>query len=150
MTNIIKCTKLLSVLSLFAAGLSLYLVYLHFVPEASSICEFSETFSCDVVNKSEYSEFFGIPVAILGSLYYIAMFVFCMIFSAKPKLFEKLDLKDLFRAILLVTVIGIAFTLYLTYHEAFTLKAYCVFCVMQQIIILIMGAILFGIYRALK
>ncbi|MBT6068998.1 vitamin K epoxide reductase family protein [Candidatus Peregrinibacteria bacterium] len=148
--NITKYTKWLSFLGLIGVGLAGYLTYLHFVPEASSICEFSESFSCDKVNKSTYSELFGIPVAVMGLLYYLAMFVFMALFSFKKKIFEKLDLKDIFRGILLITLIGIAFTLYLTYQEIFTLHAYCLFCVVQQIVILIMGGILFRAYKKLS
>lgn len=145
--NLKKYTKWLALLSFFGALVSLYLTYLHFSPEASGICQLGPAFDCDKVNKSMYSELFGIPVAILGAGYYIGMFVFSLLFSYKTKLFAKVDLKDLFRGLLLITLIGIAFTLYLTYQEAFTIKSYCIFCVIQQIIILIMGGIVLAAYR---
>lgn len=140
--HLTKYTKWLMVLSFLGAVVSLYLTYLHYSPEASAICQLGEAFDCDKVNKSMYSELFGIPVAILGAGYYVGMFIFSALFSYKTKLFAKVDLKDLFRGLLLITLIGIAFTLYLTYQEAFTIKSYCIFCVIQQIIILIMGGVL--------
>lgn len=142
-----KYTKWLALLSFLGAAVSLYLTYLHFSPEASAICQLGAAFDCDKVNNSAYSEIFSIPVAILGAGYYIGMFVFSLLFSYKTKLFAKVDLKNLFRGILLITLIGIAFTLYLTYQEAFTIKSYCIFCVIQQIIILIMGGVLLRAYN---
>lgn len=144
--NLTKYTKWLVLLSFLGAIISLYLTYLHFEPQASTICNLGEAFDCDKVNKSVYSQIFGIPVAILGSGYYIGMLIFSAAFSWKNKLFSKLDLKDLFRGILLINLIGVAFTLYLTYQEAFVINAYCIFCVAQQIVILIMSGILLRIY----
>lgn len=140
-------TKWLALLSFVGAGLSFYLTYLHFVPEASTICQLGELFDCDVVNKSQYSEILGIPVSILGAGYYIAMFIFSALFSWKNDLFKGVDLHDLFRGAFVVTAAGIAFSLYLTYVEAFVLYAFCIFCVVQQIIILIMGWLLWQAYR---
>lgn len=149
-SQLTSSTKLLALLSFLGAMISAYLVYLHYTPEASTICQLGETFDCDVVNKSEYSKFLGVPVALLGSGYYIAMFLFSVIFSYKPSLFSKADLTDLFRGISLINGIGVLFTLYLTAMEAFVLHAYCIFCLAQQVVILIMGGVLFRIYRKLS
>lgn len=145
--HLTKYTKWLMVLSFFGAVVSLYLTYLHFSPEASTICQLGEAFDCDKVNKSAYSELFGVPVALLGTGYYVGIFIFSVLFSYANKLFAKIDMKDLFRGVLLITLIGIVFTLYLTYREAFTIKSFCIFCIIQQIIILIMGGVLFRAYR---
>ena len=101
-TALTKRTKWLALLSLAGAVVSLYLTYLHFTPEASTICQLGEAFDCDKVNKSVYSTFFGIPVAIMGSGYYIGMLIFSALFSWNTKLFAKMDLKDLFQGIFLM------------------------------------------------
>src|SRR3989338_3070369 len=59
------------IISILGVLLSSYLTYLHFKPSASKLCVFGENFDCDIVNKSVYSELFGIPVAIFGGLTYL-------------------------------------------------------------------------------
>ncbi len=136
----------ISVLSFIAGIVSLYLVFLHYVPEGSTLCVLGDKFNCDVVNKSTYAELFGIPVALLGFLFYVFLWLGSSFLYFRPEAFAKIDLKDLVRAVMLITFIGIAFTLYLTYMEAFTLKTFCIFCLIQQAIILVVGGILTKIY----
>lgn len=137
----------LSVLGLVS---SIYLVMLHFSPELSDVCKLGESFDCDKVNKSSYSEIFGIPVAILGALYYILITVISSIFLFKDKLLSNVNMLDLFNALFFITTIGLLFSVYLTYHEAFTLKTYCIFCVVQQIAILIIWCLQFRLVSSHK
>lgn len=51
---------------------SLYLARQHANP-GDSICNIGETFNCDLVNTSAYSELLGIPIAILGAAFYVAV-----------------------------------------------------------------------------
>ena len=55
-----KFTTVLSALG--ALGISIYLGVQHGSTEASA-CNISSTINCDVVNRSEYSELFGIPIS---------------------------------------------------------------------------------------
>ena len=55
----------LLITALMAIGVSLYLGQQHF-ESGSSICDVGSNFSCSDVNKSEYSEIFGVPLAYLG------------------------------------------------------------------------------------
>ncbi len=47
----------------------------HYAKSATEFCDFSEKFNCDIVNRSEYSSFEGIPVAGIGVLGYATLFV---------------------------------------------------------------------------
>src|SRR5260370_35482059 len=38
----------------------------HYAKSATTFCDFGERFSCDIVNRSEYSRVMGIPVAGVG------------------------------------------------------------------------------------
>jgi protein-disulfide isomerase/uncharacterized membrane protein len=60
-----------------ATGVSLYLtVQHHAATDGASVCNINETFNCDVVNSSVYSEIGGVPIALLGAAFYLAVTVF--------------------------------------------------------------------------
>ena len=48
--------------SIFAVLISSYLLYQHYSDE-SSFCDVSAGLSCDIVNRSLYSEIFNIPIS---------------------------------------------------------------------------------------
>jgi uncharacterized membrane protein len=130
MKNTKKIYASLIGLNLLGALVSLYLSYIHFKPETSTICNFGEKWNCDIVNKSIYAEILGIPVALLGLIAYIGFFIFSVRGLKK-------DQKKIMPYYLVVLSLGLAFALYLTAIETFVLKTYCMFCVIQQVIILI-------------
>ena len=49
----------------------------HYAKSATPYCDFSQRFSCDIVNRSEYSTLFGIPVAGIG----VAGYAFLLLLS---------------------------------------------------------------------
>lgn len=108
-----------------------YLVYLHYKPTASTLCKINEYFDCDIVNKSIYSEIFGVPVAILGLLTYLFLFGMAWV------IYKNIRLTRWLWVMFGVTVVGVLFSGYLTYIELFVLYAICIFCLAQQILILI-------------
>jgi vitamin-K-epoxide reductase (warfarin-sensitive) len=140
------------VLSVLAMGVTAYLIYLHYVPEASSVCNINESFNCDVVNKSQWSYIplgsVEIPVSILGFLYYLGVFIGTLgvlkgwKFTKILKWFEPMNVIRLMKWL---TVLGVIFALYLTYIEAFVLYTYCIFCLTQQVLIVFILALFIGI-----
>lgn len=58
--------------ALFGILLSGYLAVQHNSVDAS-VCNISGTYNCDVVNRSEYSEVAGIPIALFGMAFYAVM-----------------------------------------------------------------------------
>ncbi|MFH1712498.1 MAG: vitamin K epoxide reductase family protein [Patescibacteria group bacterium] len=103
----------------------------HYNPAISEFCNVSAKFDCDTVNTSKYSEMFGIPVAVFGLLAYGLALASAIIYKLRKQDYV-LDL------IILISVSGFLFSLYLTYIEAFVLKTWCLVCVTQQLSILIM------------
>lgn len=142
----LKIVTGLSFLGMFVAA---YLVYQHFKIPGSSFCNVSDYVSCDVVNKSRYSEIFGIPVSILGFLAYVLIF-FTSFGLVKGWKFEKISsifsAKNVFHFLTLFSILSLAFSLYLTYVEFFVLYALCIFCLTQQTIILIISIILITVW----
>lgn len=152
--------KLLSavvVLSIIGFIIALYLVYMHYVPEASEFCTFSESFNCDKVNKSPWSYldlgFTEIPVAIMGASAYLLIMVVSIMLIKKVR-FQRIH--KIFRPGIVLrllryfVIFSFLFSLYLTYIEAFVLYAWCLFCVAQQIIIAIIMVLFFVIDGKVK
>ena len=52
---------------------SIYGIVQHFGPTGTGVCNWGGVISCDIVNKSVFSEIAGVPVAIIGLLGYGAI-----------------------------------------------------------------------------
>jgi len=109
----------IAVLALAGMIVSAVSLQRHYAKSATSYCEFGEKFNCDIVNRSEYSSLFGIPVAGIGMAGYGLLLVLST--------FKRLDDKTPTR-LLLAAGIGLAFALYLTYVEAYVLTTWCILC----------------------
>lgn len=68
---------------------SLYLGAQHRAAAGTSFCSVSETFNCDVVNRSRFSEIGGIPIAFLGSAFYAAVLAIAVLYLVKPKRYAR-------------------------------------------------------------
>lgn len=126
-----KYLSALTLLSLAGILVTAYLVYQHYKDPGGSFCNVNDYVSCDIVNKSVYSEFLGIPVAILGLIGYIVLFAGTLAMR-KGKLSFGFVRHGTFLA-----GAGALFSLYLTFIEIFILRAVCIFCLTQQILIVL-------------
>ena len=114
--------RILSAIALLAvagAAVSSVSLYHHYNTSPSSFCDFGATFNCDMVNRSIYSAVFGIPVALIGILGYGVLLVLAALYRAKIEVSLML---------LVVSLAGLGFALYLTYIEAFVLVVWCILC----------------------
>ncbi len=84
---------------------------------------------CFTVNTSKYSEIFGVPIAILGTLAYLALLALVFL-ENKGNGFWKANAVYFFFGF---TLIGAGYSAYLTYLEADIIRAWCPFCVMSAI-----------------
>jgi vitamin-K-epoxide reductase (warfarin-sensitive) len=91
----------------------------HFANSKTSFCDIGQAFNCDIVNRSEYSTIFGIPVALIGVLGYAALAGLATVYRER---------RDTPAMLLGATLAGLAFALYLTYIEARVLGVYCILC----------------------
>lgn len=76
---------------------------------------------CDVVTTSVYSEVAGVPVALLGTLYYLAVLVLTIV------AFEKKNLK-LLRLTSQFTWAGFIASVYFVCLQLFVIKEICLWC----------------------
>lgn len=79
---------------------------------------------CDDVVRSEFSKFFGIPVEILGMIYYFSVVFAYSVFYFRSDLVVPLAAFGMFG----LTSFSFLFSLYLTFIQAFNLKQWCVWC----------------------
>ncbi len=87
--------------------------------------------NCEVVNTSKWSELFGIPVALLGSLTYLALIALGI--AVDRDIYTDYARMGRF----FIAAVGVAFSAYLTYIELYVLHEICPWCVMQAIIVTI-------------
>jgi vitamin-K-epoxide reductase (warfarin-sensitive) len=94
----------------------------HYARSSTKFCDFNQQFSCDIVNRSEYSSLMGIPVAGIGVAGYVFLFVLSARFRARS---------DTPNRLLGAAIAGLAFALYLTYVEARVLQTWCILCLIS-------------------
>jgi vitamin-K-epoxide reductase (warfarin-sensitive) len=117
---------LITVLALGGMVVSAISLQRHYAKSATQFCDFSQRFSCDIVNRSAYSSIMGIPVAGIGVAGYAALFVLSTFLRARPETPNRQ---------LAAAIAGLAFALYLTYLEAFVLETWCILCLISLALI---------------
>lgn len=83
---------------------------------------------CATVNASPYSEVYGIPVALVGLVGYLAILAILWL-ETRQKFFKENGPLMIFG----LGLTGFAFNIYLVYLEFYVIKALCPFCVASQI-----------------
>ena len=73
----------IAVLSVAGIIVSAVSLQRHYAKSATQFCDFSQQFSCDVVNRSEYSSIMGIPVAGIGVVGYAVLLALSTFFRAR-------------------------------------------------------------------
>ena len=98
----------------------------HYRKSKTTYCDFGQSFNCDLVNRSEYSTVAGIPVALIGILGYATLLAFATFYR------EKAETPAI---LVLASLGGLAFALYLTYVEKYILYAWCILCLTSLAVI---------------
>lgn len=116
--------KIAMVLGCFGLADAIYLTVNHYL-NASTFCYL--TTHCDLVLNSSYAVILGVPVALLGAVYYAAVVGLSAKFVWRPT-----DAAWRY----LHWLIGIAFavSLYLVYLQFFVIGALCVYCMLSAIL----------------
>jgi uncharacterized membrane protein len=125
-------------LAVIGLAVSTYLITIHY-NLTPAVC--LGVGDCEVVNKSIYSELFGIPVAILGAGAYLALIALGI--AIERSMYE--DYARIAR--FFIGVIGVAFSAYLTYIELYVLHEICPWCVVSAITITLITILSFLEYR---
>lgn len=116
-------------------GLSTYLTIEHFNTSVGLACPASGGVDCVKVTSSEQSKVFGIPVAVLGLVFFVPALI-----ANLPALWRSGN--PLIRyGRLAGMIVGIGFVLYLIYAELFEIDAICLWCTGVHILTFILFAI---------
>ena len=108
---------ILAILAVAGIVVSYLALRVHYSTD-SAPCSINEKWDCGIVNHSPYAVIHGVPVAALGIAGYFAIAILALMRR---------------RGLLLIaTVIGMGFALYLSNIEARVLGVWCVYCVTSQ------------------
>ena len=122
------------VLCLLGVLVSGYLTYEHFTDSTTLACSGTGTIDCLKVTTSQWSEIAGVPVAVAGLAYFLAMTLLCA-----PTRFAK----DVATLRLIGVLVGTIMVLWLIYVEIFKVDAICLWCTgIHVITLLLLGTVL--------
>ena len=122
-----------AVVALAGAAVAGYLTYVHYQPDAL-IC--TSGGGCETVQESSYAELVGIPVALLGLVAFLAVLVLVAWDS---------ELARTLAAAIALT--GVGFAVYLVALQAFVIDAWCVWCLVNDLVVVPLLAVL-TVWRA--
>ena len=123
---------LIAVLALAGAIVSVVSLERHYAKSATDFCDFSQKFSCDIVNRSEYSTVAGIPVAAIGVAGYALLFLLATLWRSR---------EETPTLLIIAALAGLAFALYLSYIEAYKLMTWCILCLSSQFLIFLIAVL---------
>jgi uncharacterized membrane protein len=103
-------------------GLATYLTIAHYDTHVQLVCSSKGAINCEAVTTSAQSKLFGMPVAVLGLAYFVAMVPWHL-----PVAWRSADPRVKIGR-LLYCGSGIAFVMYLVYAEAVIIKKICLWC----------------------
>jgi uncharacterized membrane protein len=143
MTNAVrKVFTAVATLALAGIVVSSVSLHHHYGTSQTNYCDFGASFNCDIVNRSIYSTILGVPDALIGILGYAALLALATVYRAKSEAPAML---------LIASVAGLSFALYLTYVEAFVLATWCILCLSSlSLMILITGLSSFLVASAMR
>lgn len=128
---------LIAFLALVGAAVSGVSLQRHYAKSDTTYCDFNQKLNCDIVNRSEFSTIADIPVAGIGVVGYLLLFLLSTLWRSRP---------DTPNLLLAAAAAGFLFSLYLTYVEAFKLVTWCIFCIASQSLIFLI-AVLAGVVK---
>jgi uncharacterized membrane protein len=123
-------------LSIAGLGVSIYLTIAHFDTQVALVCASSGGINCAKVTSSPQSYLFGIPVAILGLVFFVGMIILCL-----PAAWRSAK-RSIHIARLALSVFGVGMVVYLVSAELFVIRAICLWCTAVHLITFVLFAII--------
>lgn len=122
-------------LSLVGLGVAGYLAYVE-TQQVSAVC--GPVGDCNTVQQSAYARLFGlIPIGVLGVAGYVAILIFWIL--ERSGHVQLAGLASL--ALLVLTLFGTLFSIYLTFLEPFVIGATCIWCLTSAIVMTMLLAL---------
>ncbi len=130
------------VLSLCGFGVSMYLTIEHYTGGIVSCPAGGGAIDCQKVTTSAESKVFGIPVALLGLLFFIALLVVNL-----PPMWRVAS-RRMAQLRLAMVVGGMGFVIYLLSAELFVIKAICLWCTSVHVVTFLLFIVVVTSYAA--
>ena len=128
--NVRLLVALLALAGLSSALASLYVHYqLLTQPGYLSFCDINATVSCTQVYQSRYAHLAGVPVALLGALWYVAVLI--VLAGGQwgwPSLRDNVP-----GYVFVLSTVGLGFVLYMAWASLVVLKTVCLMCVVTYV-----------------
>ncbi len=127
------------IIILLGIAVSIYLTVAHYTEPKILACPETGVINCAKVTTSVYSEILGVPLAVLGLLFFLGMLPLNLpvAWRAANPLFRRLRL--------IGSALGVAMVMYLVYTELFRLNAICLYCTSVHLLtLLLFGVTVFG------
>jgi uncharacterized membrane protein len=120
------------VISIVGLGVASYLTYTHFTQTGPAFCSANSVVNCVEVTTSPESMIFGIPVAVLGLPFFVAMIALCLppVWRARSSAVHLLRFA--------VVAVGVLFVVYLVCAELLLIGAICEYCTAVHILTLVL------------
>lgn len=115
-------------LAIFGLAVAAYMTYVE-VTAVEAVCgPFGD---CNTVQSSAYAKFLGIPVGVIGLAGYLAILA-AWLWGRSGNATARM-------ALLAMAVIGVIFSIYLTWLELFVIQAVCLWCLTSAVIMMILA-----------
>ena len=124
------------IVSLAGLAVSAYLTVEHYSSSTTLACPETGVVNCVKVTTSSYSTLVGVPVALLGLLFFAAMSVLC-----GPVAWRASN-PWVSRARLVGAIAGVAMVVYLVWAELFRIDAICLWCTVVHALTVALFAVL--------
>ncbi|MDP2696360.1 MAG: vitamin K epoxide reductase family protein [bacterium] len=100
-----------------------YLTFKHYTGGTILCSIFS---GCDIVTTSEYATILGVSVALLGAIYYLAVFILTIVHIDTGN-------EQVFYFAASITLLGFLASLWFVFLQIFIIKALCLYCILSAI-----------------
>ena len=117
------------VIALASCGFTLAL-YIHTTKKTPGALVCPLEGSCEHVVQSDYSTICGVPVDVLGMIYYFCIGLLYTLFAFAPAILPSF----MSYAVIGISITSFLFSVYLTCVQAFALKHWCTWCLFSALI----------------
>lgn len=112
----------------FGVGVYLTVQKIQVAAGGESVCNINSTFNCDVINTSQFSEIAGVPIALLGAAFYLAMGLVAYSGWRGQERYEQAG-----GLVLLGGGAAVLYSAFLAWAST-TLGAWCLFCISLYVV----------------
>jgi uncharacterized membrane protein len=129
---VVFATLAVCVLGLLDAA---YLTFEHYSSSTTLACSDSGAINCLKVTTSSYSKIFGVPVALLGLIFFVAMTALCLPIAWRS------TSRTVRRVRLAAATVGMISVIYLVWIELFKVDAICLWCTGVHVLTFVLFAL---------